>query len=795
MTPIQQPPASTPPETRKQKIRKGVVGAEMIEIERNVPADEPPPLPPNARLKQIGKRIPRVDGKYKVSGLAKYPSDVQLPGMLYARLVCSTMPHARVASIDTSAAEKHPGVRAVHVLDSVLGGAQLQDKSKEIKSDYPIVRYSGQPVAAVAAVSQNAADEAAGLIKVEYEALPFVVDELKARDADSPLVFPGDAGSRGSAGGGGGASGVAQHGNVRGPSMGRSRGDAAKAMAASEVTVEGEFHTQVQTHSALETHGIVADWREDGLTVYASTQGTLSVREELAEFFKLPRNKVRVITEYMGGGFGAKFGAGTYGVVATNLSKKAGAPVRLFHDRREEHWMGHNRPSSHQQVKLGAKKDGTLQAIHLVGYGTAGVATGAGCAGPAQNLYQCGDVSTAEYDVFINAAPGTAFRAPGHPQGCFALEQAMDDLAEKLGMDPVELREKNDPLQTRREERRIGVEKFGWKQKHRPPNSDPGPIKRGVGFAQGVWYRFIDMDSNAEVRISKDGSVELLSAVQDIGGGIKTVLAQVVAEELGLEVRDVTIRVGDTNFPVGPESGGSVTTGSITPAARNAAYKVKQKLFKDVAAVWNAPLEDMRLENGKVVAGSRSMTFRQALTRMGVEQISATAERKPEYGAREQVQLGGAQFAEVTVDTETGVIKVEHVLAVHDCGRPMNPLQLESQVNGGVLQGISFALFEDRKLDRNTGIMVNPNLEQYKIVGSMDTPHIEAFFIEDILARSSTDAGGIGEPATIPTAAAIANAVYNATGVRLRRIPMTPARVLEALGKVPAAATSAGGAL
>ncbi len=541
----------------------------------------------------------------------------------------------------------------------------------------------------------------------------------------------------------------------------------------------------MQTHSALETHGVVADWKPDGLTVYASTQGTMSVRDELAEIFNLPKTKVRVITEYMGGGFGAKFGAGNVGAVATHLSKKAGAPVRLFCDRKEEHWATGNRPDAHIYVKASADKDGKLQALKWTSYGTAGVGTGAGTAGPAQNLYDCPNVLTEEYDVFTNAGPGTSMRAPGHPQGTFGLDQTMDALAEKLGMDVLDFMDKNDLSPARRQERRIGAEKFGWAQKRRKPSSDPGVVKRGVGVAQGVWYRINSMDSACEVRIHQDASVEVLSAVQDIGGGIKTVIAQVVAEELGLQPRDVTVRIGDTQLPPGPPSGGSMTTSSLTPAVRNAAYKAKERFLKEAASAWRVPVASLVLADGKVASDSgKSASFKRAAAAMRTETVSATATRSPEYGQREMMFLGGVQFAEVAVDTETGVIRVERIVAVHDCGRPMNVFGLENQVDGGILQGISYALYENRHLDRNTGIMVNPNLEEYKIIGAKDMPQIEVHFIENYLARSSTDAGGIGEPATIPTAAAVANAVYNAIGVRMYELPMTPARVLAALGKV-----------
>lgn len=787
--------------TRSATLAAGIPGAAvnedgMAEVKRHVPADEPGAMPLNRNLQFVGKRVPRVDGPLKTTGRARYTADVYLPGMLYAKMVNSSLPHARIRSIDTSAAAAYPGVKGVYVLKHLSDVAQVKDQSKEMPSKFPIVRFAGQPIAGVAATSQTAANEAAKLVKIDYEALPFVTTVEEARQPNAPLVYPAPAEMAGSAGGGGGAKNVPQKGNVRGPALGprgEEQGSTEKGFSEAEVLVEGDYKTQVQTHSPLETHGVVADWKPDLLTVYASTQGTSTVRDELAEVFAIPKSRIRVITEFMGGGFGAKFGAGNFGVVATALSKQTGAPVKLMLDRKEEHLSVGNRPDSRMHLKVGAKRDGSLTALHMVSYGTAGVGTGAGTAGPTQNMYKCDNVLTEEYDVFTNAGPGAAMRAPGHPQGCFALEQAIDELAEKLNMDPLALRDKIDESPARREERRIGAEMANWSTRHKP-GADAGPIKQGVGVAQSVWYRFTDLDSSAEVRIARDGSVQMLSGVQDIGGGIRTVLAQLVAEELGLRPQDITIRIGDTNFPQGPASGGSTTTNSITPAVRNAAYKAKMQLLQQVAPALHAQPEDLVMSQGKVFAKdspSNALTFRQAAGRMKSDEISGRADRKDDYSSDSEgsenkpksrrVTYGGVQFAEVAVDTETGIVKVEKVWAVHDCGRPMNPMFLESQINGGILQGISYALYEDRVLDRNSGIMLNTNLEQYKIIGSRETPEIKVHVIEDYLALSSTDAGGIGEPAKIPTAAAVANAFYNATGARIRELPMKPAAVLAAL--------------
>ena len=401
----------------------------------------------------------------------------------------------------------------------------------------------------------------------------------------------------------------------------------------------------------------------------------------------------------------------------------------------------------------------------------------------------------AQYDVFVNAGPGCAMRAPGNVQGAFALEQSVDELAEKLGVDPIALRDRIDPSAARREERRIGAAHFGWSRR-RLPAADAGPVKRGIGMAQSFWPGIVQTSASCEVRLQRDGLVEVRSSVQDIGTGIRTVLAQVVAEELGLRPEDISVRIGDTNFPLGPSSGGSKTTGSITPAARKAAYQVRQALFAAVAPELGAPPEELVVGQGRIFLRANpahGIGFRQAAGHLNKNFISAVADRGDNYGgfrvtspmslARED--LGGVQFAEVSVDTETGIVRVARVVAVHDCGRPMNPRQIESQIHGGVLMGVSFALYEDRILDRQSGRMLNADLEYYKLAGPCEMPSIDVFLIENYQAISATDACGVAEPATIATAAAVANAVYNAIGVRIRNLPMTPASILGVLGRVP----------
>jgi xanthine dehydrogenase YagR molybdenum-binding subunit len=793
---------SAPPNTRNEELIYGIVGDSTEKVVKHLPLDEPPPLAENRTLSSVGKSIPRLDAVQKVTGRARYTFDVKLAGMLHAELVVSTLPHARIKAIDTAAAERYPGVRAVHVLGRLLGGAALRDPKAEGEARYPTVRYAGQPLAAVAAETPRAAAAAVRLVRIEYEALPHVTGLEAAMQEGSPLVYPGPTEQAATAGGGGATPGLPQKGNVRGPDSGQRGGsppgDVEQGLAEADVVVEGEYRTQVQTHVPLETHGVVADWSEEGLTLYASTQWTASVRDEAAELFELPKANVRVVSEFVGGGFGAKYGLGNHGVLAVELSRKARAPVKLMLDRREEHVSAGNRPSSLQRLKIGAKSDGTLTAIKLEAYGSGGIAAGAGVGFAHSTLYPCPNVLTEQYDVFTNTGPSAAFRAPGQVQGIFALEQAIDELAERLGLDPLVLRDKidtrdADDARARAVERRIGRERSRWSER-RPNRSDPGPILRGLGMAQSHWLYLVHNATACEVRINSDGSVEAFSATQDIGTGTRTVLAQVVAEELGIQPEEVLVRIGDTRFPGGPPSGGSRVTSSLTPAARNAAYRVARELAARVAPVLATPAENVVFRNGRVfVRGTPpegGIVFKEAVRRAEVSEISRRAERTPDYdGYASQVGplgisrhgIGGVQFAEVAVDTETGVVKVERIVAVHDCGRPINPRLVESQIYGGVIQGVSYALYEERHIDAKTGQQLNANVDQYKIVLSREVPEIEVHVLEQLGAQSSTDARGGAEPANIATAAAIANAFYNATGKRIRSLPLSPPNVIAAL--------------
>ena len=410
-------------------------------------------------------------------------------------------------------------------------------------------------------------------------------------------------------------------------------------------------------------------------------------------------------------------------------------------------------------------------------------------------LYTCANYEESHYDVFINCGPGCAMRAPGAVPGAFALEQAIDELAEKLGMDPIALRDRIDPSPARREERRIGAERIGWSQRAMRPAPIPGPIKTGLGMAQSLWSANVQVNSACEVRVLRDGSVEVRSSVQDIGTGTGTVLAQVVAEELGLRAEDVRMRIGDTDFPDGPAARAAAAPRPRSPRRRaTPRYQVRRQLFAIAAPILGVEADDLEARGGRIVSRSdpaRAMAFRDAAAKMRTEQFVAMASRADDYagfraragdGATAQNDLGGVHFAAVTVDTETGLVRVERMVAAQDCGRPINPAQIESQVHGGVMLGLGYALMEERILDRQTGHIVNADLERYKLPGRLRGA-CRSMCCCSRTIKDSARPTPTASPSRRPfaTAPAIANAIYNAIGVRLRALPMNRAAILAAL--------------
>jgi xanthine dehydrogenase YagR molybdenum-binding subunit len=456
-------------------------------------------------------------------------------------------------------------------------------------------------------------------------------------------------------------------------------------------------------------------------------------------------------------------------------------------DRRQEHLCTGNAPSALITVNIGATKDGTLTAIHHRSFGSAGIAPGAGTAAPLGNLYQTTpNILGEDHSVFTNAGPAAPLRAPGHPQGAFGLESAMDEMAEKLQMDPMEFRRKNDPSPVRLMQYDIGAKAIGWERRSKKAGDAKGLKKRGIGMANGEWgVNARGSGVGCEVRIHRDGSVECFSGAQDIGSGFRTAMAVVTAEELGLQPKDITMHVGDTRWPEGPGSGGSNTTNSVAPVVRQAAHDAKQKLFAAAGPALGAKPEELDAKDGKVFViakPAKSLTFKQAAAKIRDEQVTATAERKKQYELFRS-EIAGTQFCEVEVDTETGEVRIIKMVSVNDCGIPVNSLTTESQVIGAMIQGASWALFENRILDRSYGTMVNGNLEWYKIL--MPTDMFEAISILTPVANlgNNTSTAGIGEPPSVPVLAAVANAIFNATGARVRSIPITPDRMLAALAE------------
>ena len=777
--------------TRKLKVG---FADQLRDIEVALPAGEPQPWDATTKLDVVGKPHPRIEAAAKVTGAARYTHDQRPAGLVHAAVLRCPHPCAVLDALDLEPARGAPGVLAV------LAVAKPGDR----------LLFAGQDVAALAASTPQQAHAALARIAVRYSPQPFVVDTTAAMQPDAPLVHRAQVRERSTEGDEPGTpTGSSQRGNLR-MSPSQKKGDVDKGLRQAKVTHEATYSTQAHTHSALETHSIVLRWDSPtSLTAWCSTQGIFSVRDELAEVFGLRPQDVHVITDYMGGGFGAKFGASApgsrLGFIVGELARQARAPVALLLDRREEHLCTGNRPDSIQQVTLGAAADGSLTAIKVLAHGSGGIGTGAGVGRNAFAIYtKCPNIRVESHDVFTHAGPATAFRAPGHPQGAFAIELALDELAVKLGKDPLELRLAHNEHPVRRHQFELGRKQFDWDNKRKRVADERQRntrLRHGVGVAASIWGDFGRGKAVvASLSVGRDGSIELRNGLQDIGGGITTVVAQVVAEVLRRPLADIRVRIGTSELGPSVGSGGSNTTSSVTPAVRAAAEAVLQQLRelagKQLAA--RRP-EDVLWDSKGARVGGKSIAFVDLCKHIAGEAIVATGTRPDTYGAYpsrfmggNSVAIAGVQFAEVELDTWTGLVRATHVLALHDCGRVMNPLTCRSQITGGIILGTSYALSEQRVMDKRHGVMLNPNLDSYKIAGARDVPAIDVVFTEVHTGANNTGAIGIGEPATIPTAAAIACAVFSAIGTPVRSLPLTPDRVLAALGAIPTAAPARG---
>ena len=637
---------------------------------------------------------PRVEGPDKVSGKATYSCDLRLPGQLYARVLRSPLPHARIARIDTARAEALAGVHAV-----ISGDRRLFE---------PTARFVGDEVAAVAAESEDIAEDALRLIEVHYEALAFT---------------------------------TGLDGGARGEPTRAQRGDLQRGWREAEVTLDETYTTQTALHNALEPHGCTAAWEGGTLVLYESTQGIFAVREEVAKQLGLPPERVRVMTRHMGGGFGDKQIMWKHSLIAACLAQRAGRPVQLMLEREAENLAAGNRNATRQRVRLGAKRDGTLTAIEVHALVQTGAYSPGGedsdVIGACQTLYRCANLRAEQVPVHTNTGPAVAFRAPGHAEAAFALESAMDELARALRMDPIELRlrnyasldqQSNQPYTSPDSLRRcyeLIREKMGRKGKN-----------RGIGFAAHDWPGGAGHPP-AEVRVEvADGRARVVTGTQDIGTGTRTALCQLAAEALDFSIDQISIVVGDTGEGLyAPTSAGSATLASLGPAVRQAALEAK------------------RAGSGRACRG--------------------------ENPKDKSIRTCGAQAVEVEVDRETGEVRVLRVVAAHDCGRIVNPLLVDSQIIGGITQGLGYALTEERVVDAASGVVLNANLEEYKLQTCADLAQIAnvTASLPDWEANE-TGAKGIGEPPVIPTAAAVANAIFDAVGIRLRDLPCTREKLL-----------------
>ncbi|HYB62760.1 MAG TPA: xanthine dehydrogenase family protein molybdopterin-binding subunit [Methylomirabilota bacterium] len=706
--------------------------------------------PPAEKRSLIGKRISRIDGPWKASGRAKYSFDVNRPGMLYGKMALSPHPHAKIEAINTSVAEKMPGVRGVQLI--------LEPGNE--------VMWVGQEILAIAADTEEQARDAVRAVKVTYTPLPFFAQEVEPSKAGQFTKVTGEV----------------------------KAGDPDAAFKEADVVHEGVYGIPVIAHCCLESHGLAAEWSGDNLRVWASTQGVSTIAGDLSTALghngiNVSASKIEVITPVMGGGFGSKFQSDTWGLACAQLSKKTGKAVKMLLERDHELMVAGARPSMHAKIRVGAKKDGTLTVWDSETWGNNGTVA----ASPPQLPYVIipPNRRTAYTAVLINMGPTRAWRAPNHPQLCALTLCALDDLADKLDMDPVEFLKKNLNLTNGRAqdyaaELDKAAELMDWKSKWHPRgDKTPGHIKRGVGVSLHTWGGG-GGPSNCQCVIQPDGSVTVSLGTQDLGVGTRTVVTMVAAETMGLPLEGVTANIGDSKYPASGPSGGSTTVGGVSSSTRRAATNALNELLAKVAPSLNATADQLEAVGGRIqVIGdpSRSIDWKAACAKLAGTPITAMGQKQNPRDDLLSSGVGGVQMAEVSVDIETGIVKVEKMVAVQDVGLVMNLKLAESQVYGAMIMGVTYALYEEKLMDSQTGQCLNPNMEFYKLAGIND--------VGELVVHMMTGPGydergpiGIGEPPVISPGAVLSNAVANAIGTRVPELPLTPANVLAALSKV-----------
>jgi CO/xanthine dehydrogenase Mo-binding subunit/aerobic-type carbon monoxide dehydrogenase small subunit (CoxS/CutS family) len=711
-------------------------------------------------LTVVGHDTTRIDAMERASGKATYTGDVMLPGMLYARVLRSPHPHARIRRIDASKALALPGVKAVISHEnctvvwgagSISGGAQYQEEIKKITKHrrYAFnnpVRFVGEPVAAVAATDRHTAEEALQLIAVEYEPLPFVLDPEEALKPGAPQIWPE-----------GNLSPNARNETVP---MGAKRGNVADGFASSDHVFEDRYSTSFVHNAQMEPRSAVAAWDGDKLTVYTPTGGVANCRTDMARDLGIPQEKVRVVCRYMGGNFGNKNQNHDADLIAAVLAKNAGAPVKLELSRKEDFIGVHGRWPTAQYYKVGVKNDGTLQAIQMRGYSGMGPYRKNTGNIAGVEIYQCPHIETSISPVYTNRTVSANFRGPEFPQGFFGIQSMMDDVAAKLKMDPVEFILKNmtrkagdqTPYTTYSLDECIkrGAEAFEWKKRWKAqPGSDPGPIKRGAGVSFMAFRAGLGR-SSAVLRVDAKGKYWVHVGVTDVGGGAKTTMGLIAAEELGIPLSQLEVVWGDTDrCPYSVGESGSRTTIMTGYAVVEAARDLKKQIAEKGLPTGDDVLIASATPNPSVQGKVRS-TF-------------------------------GAHFVEVEVDTELGRARVLKYLAVHDCGRIINPLTARSQIKGGATMGIGMALHENLVYDARSGNPLSAGYYGARVATHRDAPEIEVLFIESDDGLGPYGAKSMGESSKVPSPAAVANAVFNAIGVRMKDLPITRDKIVAAM--------------
>jgi xanthine dehydrogenase molybdenum-binding subunit len=740
--------------------------------------------------KVIGTRPIRPDGMDKVTGRAIYANDVRLPNMLYGKFVRSPHAHARILSIDTSAAEKLPGVTAVctradlgEVADQIQEMGEDSANLRELRDNiiaHDKVLYHGHPVAAVAAISANIAEEAAALIKVEYELLPVVLDAKEAMKPDAPLLheklFTDEMGKKADK-----PSNVAAH-------FQHGRGDLAKGYAEADVIVEREFVTAMVHQGYIEPHASTALWREDDhIQVWTSTQGAFAIRDQVAELLHIPVSNVRVVPTEIGGGFGGKFTAYT-DVPAAILSRKSGhRPVKIAMSRTEVLQATGPTSGSYIRVKMGATKAGIITAAEAELIYEAGAypgsPVGAG-AGVILAPYRLENVRIDGYDVVVNRPKTGAYRAPGGTNAAFASESVVDELAEKLGIDPLQFRRMNGCVEGDRRPDGPVYGPIGFLQtldaaQNHPHYQTPLTGKnRGRGTASGFWFNGSNQSSVVTI-VNSDGLVSLVEGSTDIGGS-RASAAMMLAETLQIPAEDVIPQVVDTDsISMTGGTGGSSVTYKLGVTVFEAGNKLIEMMSAGLAEHWDVEAGAVAYKGGVFSNNGNSMTFKEAAKELNRHGPIMASVAKTPTGA-------GPGFAthivDVEVDPETGKVTILRYTAVQDVGRAIHPSYVEGQMQGGVAQGVGWALNEEYFYDKD-GHLMNGSLLDYRMPTALDLPMIDTVMVEVPNPNHPFGVRGVGEVPIVPPAAAIANAIYRAIGIRQYDLPMNPGKVALALAK------------